>query len=47
MLQTADLFLLRYCRNMTLFGSENLSHIAPNVQHKVAIISFDFFGIID
>ena len=47
MLKAALMLLFRHGGNVALFGSEYLSHIAPNIQHKVAVIRLCFFRILN
>ena len=46
-LQATDLLLLRHGGDLTLLGSKDLSHKAPNKQHKVAVFRLGFLGILN
>ena len=46
MLQAANLLLLRHGSDLALLGSKNLSQIAPDIKHQVAVVWLGFFGII-
>ena len=46
-LQATDLLLLRHGGDLTLLGRKDLSHKAPNKQHKVAVFRLGFLGILN